>query len=290
MNVTTNRKVWSLVIPVLVLLSGCTNKPEEFSEIVQIEKPIPYHIVREGDTVGSISEKYAMTRSELIKLNDLIPPYQLYNGQRLIVNIKPGTSASNKDFTVIEKTPKVSPPEPVVEEPKDNSDFLHVEERKPQEDQKPEKLSSEDSTKIAAVKEGAERQQADLMWPIADGKSKIAQNYEDSSDGGVIIKTSAGTVVKAISDGVIKIAKSLDGDASAYGKTVAIRHDNPKRLSIYSHLLEISVKEGQKVKKGTIIGKVGRSGSAKTPQLFFQVFNINSANKRVSVDPEKLLP
>jgi murein DD-endopeptidase MepM/ murein hydrolase activator NlpD len=156
----------------------------------------------------------------------------------------------------------------------------------------PEEVEEVEETERKPVRKSAEEQSGGggAMWPITDGKSKIVQSYDSSSDGGVVIKASAGTVVKAISDGVVKIAKALDGDASAYGKTIAIKHDNPRRLSIYSHLSEISVKEGQKVKKGTIIGKVGKSGSAKIPQLFFQIFNINSSNKRISVDPEKLLP
>ena len=41
--------------------------------------------VRLGDTVGSVANKHNMTRAELIRLNQLTPPYELYEGQKLIV-------------------------------------------------------------------------------------------------------------------------------------------------------------------------------------------------------------
>jgi murein DD-endopeptidase MepM/ murein hydrolase activator NlpD len=60
---------------------------------------------------------------------------------------------------------------------------------------------------------------------------------------------------------------------------------------VYSHLQEYSVSAGQKIKKGAVIGKVGKSGNAKSPQLHLQIFDVNRKDKtRTPVDPEKILP
>ena len=60
-------------------------------------------------------------------------------------------------------------------------------------------------------------------------------------------------------------------------------------MSIYSNLKEARVTVGQKVQQGTIIGKVGQTGSiAKKPQLYFEVNDL-SGKGRHAVDPEKLL-
>jgi len=54
--------------------------------------------------------------------------------------------------------------------------------------------------------------------------------------------------------------------------------------AVYAHLSKILVKEGQEVKKGEIIGRVGSSGRSTGPHLHFEVWK-----GRKTVDPLKLM-
>jgi len=58
------------------------------------------------------------------------------------------------------------------------------------------------------------------------------------------------------------------------GNYIMIKHPN-NEFSIYSHLSEISVKKGERVKKGDIIGKSGNTGPSRSPHLHFMVFLFN---------------
>ena len=76
-----------------------------------------------------------------------------------------------------------------------------------------------------------------------------------------------GTPVFATADGTVKI---LSEKNSSHGKAVTISHANGYETS-YSHLLDIRVKKGQKVKRGDIIALSGNSGLSFVPHLHYEV-------------------
>lgn len=278
-----NKKFLLFITAVAIMVAGCSNNQQDLPEIVKVERVIRHHIVKEGESVGSIAEKHSMTRAELIKLNKLKPPYQLYNGQRLRVNVSDDRALStqaDQDIVVTENKTEVE--EVKTHEVNVNSN-----------DESVETIETIDDVKEDPIAKPAVESEvsSEYVWPITNGKDKITQQFTKSKNGGVTIETSAGTPVKAIADGVVKIAGSLGGDASSYGKTVIILHDKTNTLSVCSHLQEYSVKAKQRVKKGDAIGKVGKSGNATSSQLFLQIFKVNKANKtRIAIDPEKILP
>ncbi|MDR3031475.1 MAG: M23 family metallopeptidase, partial [Holosporales bacterium] len=242
--------------------------------IIRIDRISPYHKVEESETVGSIAQKYKMTRAELIKLNNLQPPYQLYAGQRLIVNRKIEDDAllqENVDITVTETSK--------VQQKEDKTEIKPVE--------APEApMENVDDIKTEIV----EKKEAEYIWPIENGAQKVSKRFgEDGIEGGILIDASAGTPVKAIADGIVIISGVPFGEASAYGVTVAIKHPNKKKMSIYAYLKEANVEVHKTVRKGDLIGKVGKSGTrAEKPQLYFEVSDV-SKKERKSIDPEKLL-
>ncbi|MDR0640291.1 MAG: M23 family metallopeptidase [Holosporales bacterium] len=260
-------RIISSLAVALILASCSSNRDRRAPEVIQIERLEPYHIVEDGDTVGSIAAKYEMSRADLIKLNRLSPPYHLYLGQRLIIILKPD---GHRD--VGQRLEKENSP------------------IEPAEEKKEEELTIDDintgDSKPANVQEESPPP-SDYIWPIADGKSKISQPF---TDGGIMLSASAGTPVRAIADGVVLIAGRPEGDAAAYGITIVVKHKAKNTISIYANLQEVNVNVGEKVKQGKIIGKVGKSGTITTkPQLYLEI-NTVSGSDRQPIDPKKVLP
>ena len=83
---------------------------------------------------------------------------------------------------------------------------------------------------------------------------------------GLDFAADAGTPVYATADGVVTVAERK----TSYGKCVEINHGY-NYLTRYAHLSDISVKDGQMVRRGEIIGKVGSSGKSTGPHLHYEV-------------------
>lgn len=86
-----------------------------------------------------------------------------------------------------------------------------------------------------------------------------------------------GTDVVATADGTVSFA----GYKSGYGKMVVISHGYGF-TTCYAHNSAILVKEGDKVKRGQVISRVGNTGRSTGPHLHYEV-KLNGKN----VDPEK---
>lgn len=83
---------------------------------------------------------------------------------------------------------------------------------------------------------------------------------------GVDLAAPKGTAVYAARSGVVRLA----GSDRVYGNYVIIKHDNNTE-SLYGHLESYSVKKGQTVEKGAVIGKVGTTGLSTGPHLHFEI-------------------
>ncbi len=83
---------------------------------------------------------------------------------------------------------------------------------------------------------------------------------------GIDISAKPGTKVLASNSGEIVLA----GKFVLEGNLVIIDHGSGI-FSIYAHLKKILVKEGEMVRKGQIIGEIGRTGRATGPHLHFGI-------------------
>ncbi|MFH1778938.1 MAG: M23 family metallopeptidase [Candidatus Omnitrophota bacterium] len=87
---------------------------------------------------------------------------------------------------------------------------------------------------------------------------------------GIDIQAKVGTQVKAAKSGRARIGKIGKG----MGKHIVINHPDGTK-TIYGHLSKIFVTNNQKVKRGDIIGEVGKTGNAwpRTilPHLHFEI-------------------
>jgi murein DD-endopeptidase MepM/ murein hydrolase activator NlpD len=108
-------------------------------------------------------------------------------------------------------------------------------------------------------------------------KNPFGSGYEFHS--GIDIAAPQGSKVRATADGVVVLA----GWYGDYGKTVIIRHPSGY-LTLYGHLSQIDVKEGQKVKAGDVVGRVGSTGRSTGPHLHYEVIKGNKP-----IDPSKFL-
>lgn len=86
---------------------------------------------------------------------------------------------------------------------------------------------------------------------------------------GIDFTAPSGTPIQATGDGVIK---RVEKRGSGYGHNVIIDHGFGYQ-TLYGHMKQIDVKEGQAVKKGDRIGLVGSTGSSTAPHLHYEVIH-----------------
>ena len=124
------------------------------------------------------------------------------------------------------------------------------------------------------------------LFPVPNS-SEITQEYS-AEHKAIDIAASSGSPVYAAEDGTVSYVQIWDGSYDttgmmSYGHMVEIRHADGN-TTLYAHLSEINVQQGEKVVRGQRIGRVGSTGNATGPHLHFEV--ITSEGK---VDPADYL-
>ncbi len=120
-----------------------------------------------------------------------------------------------------------------------------------------------------------------VNWPLAEyryGGVFFAPNIVhtgvdiDAEEGAPILAAGPGTVSSA-DWGLYTEAPGNENDP--YGLAVVIRHDfgykGETLYTIYAHMSQINVVEGQRVETGDVIGLVGDTGATTGPHLHFEV-------------------
>ena len=93
---------------------------------------------------------------------------------------------------------------------------------------------------------------------------------------GMDIAAEEGTPVRAAAAGVVSLA---DDSFLLHGQTVVLDHGHGVS-TLYIHLSEIAVRQGETVQQGDMVGRVGATGVATGPHLHFAVYAYHEA-----VDP-----
>lgn len=204
-----------------------------------------YHTVKKNETVKSVSELYKIDAVAL-KSENQIPDdiITLDEGMTLFI---PGAKEV------------LAPSEPVV--------IAEV----PVETQKvviePEKTVEPAELQIS------------FQWPLTGTVTgHFGGEFEERNEG-IDIEIAEGTEVLASADGKIIYSAGHHG----FGNLVIIQH-NEKHVTIYAHLQVITAKEGQTILTGELIGFSGKTGSAATPRLHFEIREYSKP-----VDPLKYL-
>jgi len=154
-----------------------------------------------------------------------------------------------------------------------------------------EELNASNSEKLKDLAETEQRlmQYLDSMptlWPV---NGEISSGYGSREDPfkpwkeafhkGIDIAADYGTDIRAAASGKVTMASNID----VYGNSIIIDHGNGI-TTFYSHASKLLVKEGQTVKKGDVIAKVGSTGRSTGPHLHFEI-RVNGS----AVDPLEYL-
>ena len=147
-----------------------------------------------------------------------------------------------------------------------------------------------------------ERAEGKIFIRPADGRYTQSWGIATGENGytfhnGIDIANSIGTPIRAAASGrVYKTSYSARG----LGKSIVIRHfpdgypDEQGRggqmwVTVYGHLSEVLVKQGDEVRIGQIIGKMGNTGNSTGPHLHFEIHKgdnlYSSSQKMNSVNP-----
>lgn len=97
---------------------------------------------------------------------------------------------------------------------------------------------------------------------------------------GIDLVNIQGTPIYAAANGTVVSVKDMmiNGNYYGYGKYVVIGH-NAKYSSLYGHMMNYTVSQGQEVKAGDIIGYEGNTGYSTGPHLHFEIWeNGNRVN------------
>ena len=255
-NITVGQRIY-FTNEKTVVASNVTQSSSAKTTTVKEPVRADTYVVKAGDTAVSVAKANGLTFSQLIKANNLQKPYHLYKGQFLSLDVN----------NALPKETKVTPS--VVPVAGSNTTQVATASTKTPAviSQEPTKIVSGRAKNVSGIA---------WMWPV---RGSVIRNFS-SANKGLDIAGSRGQSVSAAADGqVVYSGNALRG----YGNLVIINHNN-EFLSAYAHNDMLLVKEGQRVKRGQVIAKMGSTDASRV-MLHFEI-----RYRGNSVNPRKYLP
>jgi murein DD-endopeptidase MepM/ murein hydrolase activator NlpD len=230
-----------------------------------------YHLVQKGERGIAIARAYGVDWSRIAELNHLEEPFLLRAGERLLV-------PSTREVAGMSMEDRARAFRIDIDDLVTGNEPALAPKAKPA---RPVRTAARPVPSSVAVAEPAASFSGRFVWPVV---GQIMRRYGLQATGarndGINIRAEMGETVRAAADGVVAYA----GDLAAFGKLVLIRHGNGW-LTAYGHAETLLVTRGQAVKQGQPIAKAGASGSAREPQLHFEI-----RDGRKPVNPMDWLP
>lgn len=128
-----------------------------------------------------------------------------------------------------------------------------------------------------------------FRWPLDNVRitqqfGKTADSgrlYSSGTHNGIDLAASIGTPLKAALAGTVQATGNTDAvrGCYSYGKWVLIRHGNGLS-TLYAHMSQVNVSQGQNVPTGGVIGYSGDTGYATGPHLHFTVYASDAVQVR----------
>ncbi len=264
-----------------------------------VEKPIPTHVVKKGDTLVSVALQYGVDYRELAAWNNITNPNRIEIGQVLVLAAPAGMPPIATPLA----TPLVQAGPPIEARPLANTQLSKVEPRAtkvPFTERALAQMGAAESSASPVGPEppapivqpapasppppvvepekpgGTDSEDVDWMWPV---KGKVLAGFTEASKGIDIAGRKGAPVLAAAGGRVVYAGTGIRG----YGKLVIIKHNN-MWLSAYAHNENILVNEQQEVRKGQKIAEMGAT-DADQVKLHFEI-----RRNSKPIDPAKVLP
>ena len=193
-------------------------------------------VVRLGDTLLKIAQRYGLTIRELLQLNPGLETARLVVGSQVqVVQSAPGRSRMLLGLAPVGSGGLSWPELP----------SFGPEQRQP----------------------GFGRGSTALIWP-AQGTFTSGYGWRwGRMHKGIDIANNVGTTIVAAASGRVTFAGWHDG---GYGYMVEISH-NDGSMSRYGHNSNLLVRQGQLVEQGQVISQMGSTGRSTGPHLHFEI-------------------
>lgn len=306
------RKLLVLILPILFLIGGCSYNNGGIQLLnYDLFGGTPDAVtVKRGDTLYSIARRYNVPIRDIIEINHMSPPYNLYVGRVLrMPNAKFHVVAKGDTLYNISKRYNVDMSSLSRVNNLDEPYALRIGQRLVLPGSVVDKSTTNSTASATPVKTTAQsnntswwgsskkqtpakaayskptpvkKRSSKFAWPV---KGTIVSNYGNIGKGrtndGINIKAPLGTTVKAADAGTVAYAGN---ELKGFGNLILVKH-NDGWITAYAHNDKVLVKKGQKVRKGEKISTVGSTGGVNTPQLHFEI----RAGKK-AVNPRAYLP
>lgn len=254
----------------------------------------PVYVVQKGDTLYSIARKNGQSVSFLAGVNNLEPPYNLKLGQKILLSrenvgessknnsevpvagVQSQIASNNKQPASVTTTTTTTTT--TTNQANGNKTTTTTTTNKTQQITASNKVPAQAQTPIVNSKT---RKVAGVTWSWPTS-GKVIEQFSTAEQGnkGIDIAGTRGQAILSAADGqVVYSGNALRG----FGNLIIINHNN-EYLSAYAHNDVMLVKEGQKVKRGQHIARMGNTDTT-SPRLHFEI-----RYRGQSVNPVSYLP
>ncbi|EED35891.1 peptidase M23B [Luminiphilus syltensis NOR5-1B] len=224
---------------------------------------VPYR-VEKGDTLYSIAFRLGIDFRRLAAVNGIESPYVINPGAILTTDLSKTRKTSVAAKPAPQPAARPSPPKPVKSAPPVAKTPAPL----------PSSTPARTVSPVTAVKLGPV---STWRWPTNGG---VQRTFSNNLHKGIDIGGARGAPVRATAPGVVVYAGT---GLSGYGALLIIKH-NERFLSAYGHNDAMLVKEGDGVREGQQIARMGSTGTDSV-KLHFEIRQDGKP-----VNPLKLLP
>ncbi|MGB9726759.1 MAG: peptidoglycan DD-metalloendopeptidase family protein [Minisyncoccia bacterium] len=233
------------------------------------------YLVKEGDSLGKIAANFGISLNTLIWANNLKSNSIIKAGQELVVLPVSGvlhTVKKGDTLSLIAKKYKVDAEAIIAFNNLDEKKDLII-------NQKiiiPNGVLSSNANYSNTLPGGLKPMTEDTSswpeyknyyaYPTSGGWNKGILHYYNAVD----IINSCGSPIYAAAEGIVTESKGNGQYNLGYGNLIKIQHYNGT-MTVYGHLSEVLVQEGEKVSQGQLIGRMGNTGNSNGCHLHFEV-------------------